>query len=446
MNTTITTPRRVFAVATALALLTAACGGGESGGEAEEAAADSASCDGDITQDTIEIWWHEGAESEVEAVSAFVDEFNASQDEVTANLTLVPEADYASSLRGAAASGDLPDVVDTDASFAFNYAWSGDLQPIGNCVPDDLRDDLLPSILDQGTYADTLWAVGMFDSGLGMYGIRSALEEVDARIPEGPEDAWTVDEFNQILADLRDAGYERPLDVKKNYGQGEYYAYLYQPFVWSSGASVIAEDFSTADGHLNSEPAVEALTAFQSWHLDGYVDENEDDAAFVEGRSPISMVGHWEFNRYSETYGDDLVLMPLPDFGDGTRSGQGSWQWAVGESADADAAWSFIEFTLQPEQMERMADASGAIPSRSSVAEETEKFGPGGPAELFLIQLQEGHTRPRAPHPVYPTISSSFNQAVQDIIDGGDVQAALDEAVATIDADLEANEGYPPPS
>lgn len=430
--------KAVTATTAGIALLAAACGGDDT--------LATAGCDGEITQDQIEIWWHEGAESEVLAVGSFVDEFNASQDEVTASLTLVPEADYASALRGAAASGDLPDVIDTDASFAFNYAWSGDLQPIDGCVDGELLDDLLPSIVEQGTYADRLWAVGMFDSGLGMYGIRSALEDVGARIPEGPADAWTVDEFDQVLADLQAAGFERPLDVKKNYGQGEYYAYLYQPFVWSAGADVLADDFSTADGHLNSDAAVDALTRFQAWHLGGFVDDNEDDAAFVEGRSALSMVGHWEFNRYSETFGDDLVLLPLPDFGAETRSGQGSWQWAVNADADADAAWSFIDFTLQAPQMERMAEASGALPSRSSVAQATEKFGPGGPAELFRIQLEEGFTEPRTPHPAYPTISSAFNQAIQDIIDGADVKDALDGAVATIDADIDANEGYPPPS
>lgn len=438
--------RTALVAVAAVAMIVAACG--DDGVETEngEAAAPSdAGCDGEITQSEIEIWWHEGAESEVLTVQDFVEEFNASQNQVTATLTLVPEADYASSLRGAAASGDLPDVIDTDASFAFNYAWSGDLQPIGNCISDELMDDLLPSIIEQGTYADRIWAVGMFDSGLGMYGVRSVLEDVGARIPEGPADAWTIDEFDELLAALRDAGYERPLDVKKNYGQGEYYAYLYQPFVWSSGADVIADDFSTTDGYLNSPEAVEALTRFQAWHAEGYVDENEDDAAFVEGRSPLSMVGHWEFNRYSETYGDDLVLLPLPDFGAGTVSGQGSWQWAVSADSDADAAWSFIEFTLQPEQMERMAEASGALPARSSVAEETEKFGPGGPAELFRIQLEEGYTQPRAPHPAYPTISSTFNQAIQEIIDGQDVQVALDNAVETLDSDIESNQGYPPP-
>lgn len=427
-----------LAAVTGLALTLAACGD-------DGPAAAGNGCDGEVDQDTIEIWWHEGAEAEVEQVREFVEEFNGSQDEVTAELTLVPEADYASALSGAAASGDLPDVVDMDASYAFNYAWSGDLQPIDSCVPDELREDLLPSIVEQGTYADRTWAVGMFDSGLGMYGLRSALDEAGVRIPESPDDAYAAEEFTEVLAALRETGYEQPLDVKKNYGQGEYYSYLYQPFVWSAGGDVLNDDGTSADGALNTDEVVDALTIFQGWHLEGYVDENEDDAAFVEGRSALSMAGHWEFNRYLETYGDDLVIMPLPDFGEGTRSGQGSWQWAVGANADPDAAWSFIEFTLEPEQMEQMAEASGALPARSSVAEETEKYGPGGKAELFRIQLEEGHTVPRPTHPAYPTISSAFNQAIQDIIDGADVQASLDEAVQTIDADIENNEGYPPP-
>ncbi len=402
-------------------------------------------CDGEITQDEITIWWHEGAEAEIRAVEEFVEEFNAAQDEVTATLTLVPEADYDEALRGAAAAGDLPDVVDTDASYAYTYAWAGDLQPIDDCIPDDLMDDLLPSIIEQSTYADRMWAVGMFDSGLGMYAYRPALEEIGASIPTHPDEAWPVEEFNQILADLRAAGWQQPLDVKKNYGLGEYYSYLYMPFVWSAGTDVIADDFSTTDGYLNTDEAVAALTHLQNWQLDGYIDENEDDAAFVEGRAVVSMVGHWEYVRYSETFGDDLVVLPLPDFGEGTRSGQGSWQWAISSGTDADAAWAFIEFTLQPEQQERMSEASGALPARSSIAEGTERFGPGGDLELFRIQLEEGYTVPRPPHPAYATISSEFNAAVHDIFDGADVREALEGAVREIDADIEANEGYPPP-
>jgi multiple sugar transport system substrate-binding protein len=38
-----------------------------------------------------------------------------------------------------------------------------------------------------------------------------------------------------------------------------------------------------------------------------------------------------------------------------------------------------------------------------------------------------------------------FRAVIDDIVNGADVQATLDEAVEAIDADIESNEGYPPP-
>ncbi len=401
-----------------------------------------AGCDGTITQDEIEIWWHDGLEAEADTMRAFVEEFNATQDDVTATLTLVPEAGYPAELRLAAATGTLPDVVDVDASFAFAYAWSGQLQPIDGCLDAELREDLLPSILAQGTYNDQLWAVGMFESGLGIYALRSALEQVDARIPAQPADAWSIDEFDALLSDLRAAGYEQPLDAKRNYEQGEFLSYLYQPMLWSAGADLVDPDVTTAEGWINAPEAVEAVSRIQAWHTDGYVHPNEEDQAFVEGEAALSMVGHWELERYLDAHGEDLLLLPLPDFGTGTVSAQGSWQWAVNADTDADAAWTFIEYTLQPEQVERMAEAGGAIPSRTSVADDSARFGPGGPGELFLTQLEDGYTRPRLPHPVYPELTRTFAMTMINILDGGDVASLLDMAAAMIDGDLEANRGY----
>ena len=61
------------------------------------------------------------------------------------------------------------DVLDFDGPNLYNYAWSGKLVPIGSCVPASLRRDLLPSILRQGAYANQLWGIGTFESGLGLY-------------------------------------------------------------------------------------------------------------------------------------------------------------------------------------------------------------------------------------------------------------------------------------
>ena len=52
---------------------------------------------------------------------------------------------------------------------------------------------------------------------------------------------------------------------------------------------------------------------------------------------------------------------------------------------------------------------------------------------------------PRPVTPAYPVITNAFAEAVQNIVSGADVKAELDEAVQTIDQDIEDNRGYPAP-
>lgn len=439
-----TTRRRAAAAIGTLgaAVALAACGGG-----GNDSTASAGGCDGTIDPgSTITVQWHQGAEAEVKAVQKMVADFNASQSDVKATLKLVPEADYATSLGGQADSDSVPDVVDTDASKAFTFAWSGDLQPITNCVSDELKSDLLPSIVNQGTYAGQLWALGMFDSGLAMYTTKSALKKVNLTAPT-LDNPWTAEEFTAALKKFKAAGFSKPLDLKKNYGQGEWYAYGFAPIIWSAGGNLLSEDNQTADGQLNSDASVAAMTTFQSWFKDGLVGDNTDDNDFLSGKAAVSWVGHWMYNPYKEKFKDDLVVVPLPDFGAGVKTGQGSWQWAMGKgAADPDAAWSFIEYTLQPEQQKLIAGAAGAIPARASVATADPKFAPGGDLELYVNQLEGGISVPRPTTPAYNTVSNAFNQAIQDIIDGADVKTSLDKAVGTIDQDIQDNDGYPDPT
>ena len=113
-----------------------------------------ATCDGRIDAPAqITMWFHEpAARGELEAVQAQVRAFNTSQDDVTVRLVRPPKGDYDDLVRTAAADGELPDLLDFDAPKLFSHAWAGDLRPIDSCVPESLRADLLPSVLEQGTY------------------------------------------------------------------------------------------------------------------------------------------------------------------------------------------------------------------------------------------------------------------------------------------------------
>ncbi len=434
--------RHIVALIAVLAMIAGACGGGEL-----EAAAD---CDGEIPSgSTVTVWMHEG--SEYTEMSAVLEGFNSSQSDVTVEVVAIPEGGYTDSLKAAAAANELPDVIEFDGPVLYNFAWAGSVLSMENCISDEVRDNMLPSLIEQGTYAGDLWGIGTFDSGLGLWAWGSALAEVGARIPTGPDDAWTADEFETILTNLQAAGYEHPLDIKPWYGsQGEWFGYGFAPILWSAGAGLIDRDgYDTADGVLNSDEAVEAMTTFQNWVNAGLIDmQAADDSNFLEKRSPISWVGHWMFGAYSEAAGDDLVLLPLPDFGEGTRTGMGSWGWAIANGVqDGDAAMAVIEYMVSDDAVLAVTGANGAVPGTKTAIAKSPNHAPGGPLELYVEQLNGAPdiAMPRALTPAYPTLTATFSSLLDDIMNGKDVKTALDEAVAIIDADIEANEGYPDP-
>jgi len=159
----------------------------------------------------------------------------------------------------------------------------------------------------------------------------------------------------------------------------------------------------------------------------------------------LSWVGHWEFPRYHKAFGKDLVLLPLPDFGHGMRTAQGSWNWGITTSCrQPRAAWQFLAFLLRPDEVLAMTRANGAVPATRDAIARSPLYKPGGPLQLFAAQLLGGYSVPRPQTPAYPIISSAFEQAFRDIQNGGDVQAALNRAAALIDSDIRDNKGYPP--
>ena len=168
-----------------------------------------------------------------------VSAFNATEQQVQVKLITLPVGDYARQVQAAAAHGGLPDLLDFDGPNLYNYAWSGKLKPIDSCVSKSLREDLLPSVIEQGSYANRLWGIGTFDSGLGLYVRPSILMKAGIRIPSSPADAWTADEFTTVLQRLRQAGFERPLDLQLNEPNPEWYTYGFAPAVWSAGGDLI---------------------------------------------------------------------------------------------------------------------------------------------------------------------------------------------------------------
>ena len=397
---------------------------------------------------TIDVWFHSGKGEERDVLDAQVSDFNGMDSGVQINAVQLPEGSYNDQVNAAALAGDLPCLLDFDGPFLYNYAWSGYLIPIDDYVSNELEADFLPSIIQQGTFGGHLYSLGTFDSGLGIWGNKAYLDEAGVRIPTSIDDPWDLNEFNDALAKLQALPeVEYAIDFKMNYGAGEWFTYGFSPILQSFGGDLIDRtDYQSADGVLNGPEAVQAMEWFQSLFQDGYAIAQPagDDDFYTKKITALSWVGHWMWGPHSEGLGDDLVVIPMPKLGEKAVTGMGSWNWGITSSCEhPDAAWAFLNYLIEPDQILRMTNANGAVPARVSAIDQSELYTEGGPLNIFVQQLQGGVAVPRPATAAYPVITSAFSDAVNNIVSGADVQSELDKAVEKIDQDIEDNQGYP---
>jgi multiple sugar transport system substrate-binding protein len=341
-------------------------------------------------------------------------------------------------------------VLQIDGPLLANFVYNGKIQPIDEYVSQESIDNATAGSIAEGTYNDELYALAQFDSALGFWGNKSMLDAAGVTYPTGFEDAWTSDEFLDALEKLAAAS---PAGTAVEIGEGglasEWGTYGFAPIVWSGGGNLILDE--KAGGVLDSDASVEALTEFQKWK--NYSDPNADAKAFTDKRVALSLGGHWSYPGYSEALGDDLVALPLPDFGDGPKAGAGSITYGISANAtNPVGAGQFIDFLLNDENVTAMTEANGAPPATKSALAASPTYSADGPLALFAEQLNQACAAADVSEsciatyrPVtagYPTVTASFYSALGAIWGGADVKTELTKAAQEIDSNYADNDNY----
>ncbi|TCS40352.1 ABC transporter substrate-binding protein [Reinekea marinisedimentorum] len=389
----------------------------------------------------VTMWRHETGDAEMQASEAAVNRFNASQDRWEILVEKLPEGSYTESITAAALANTLPCVFDMDQPTVPNFAWSGYLRPISDYLSQDFLDGLNTGA--KGQYKGQVYSVGQFDVALTLFTRKSILERFDIRYPtlEAP---WTKDELMAAIKKIKASGeFAYPFDVNTNW-TGEWSSYGYGPLLQSFGADLIDRDnYLEAEGTLNGDAAVQWGEWFQSLFEQEFADRKPaDDKRFQNGKIAIHYTGSWSAKDYTDAFGDDLAILPPPDLGHGPVVGGGSWQWGISSSCKhPEGAAEFVQFLMSDEEVAEMSEKTSLIPTSSGGAALTEQYSEGGEWRIFY-EFSEQYTVMRPETPAYPVISSAFDKAAQDIIDGVDPQDALDNAVDTIELNIEDNGGY----
>lgn len=397
---------------------------------------------------TFTAWTHEDPSSrEFGALKEAADDFNRRQHVYQVNLVSSLLREYESWAQLEAATGTLPCLLEFDGPHLAEFAWLQYLQPIDRFVTPEFLQDFLPSIIAQGTYQGHLYSLGQFSSGVGLWGNRRYLSKAGIRIPT-LKTPWSLAEFEEALAKLSAL---KEIDYAINFGlysrNNEFYAYAYTPILQGFGGDVIdRHSYQTAKGVLDGPQSVEAMTHFQYWVQKGWtraILERRND--FIEGKAALSWTGHWVYASYHKALGKDLVLMPLPDFGRGIKTGMGSWNWGMSSTChEPEGAWAFLAQLLSPSSIVHMTNANNAMPARRSALALSPLYRPKGPLRFFVHQLEVGGV-PRPVTPAYRTISKVFATAVGNIVAGANVQSELSKAADIVDQTIAAHRGYPYP-
>lgn len=401
----------------------------------------------DEGEEYLSLWVHTIEDTpEGEAYKKSVERFNEVYDGVYfADIEFIPRNDsgggYSDKVNASVMSGGLPDVLTVDGPNVSAYAANGIIQPLAE-IPEEEKAVYLESIIDQGTYDGKLYALGVLESSVGMYYNKDILEEAGIEVPDA-DHPWTWSEFLEILEQLK------PIMAEKNgyaldmtFPVGEASIYYYAPFVWSNGGDMVSDDGLTVDGYFNSDANVETMEYFKTIVDNGYMSATPIEFLFESGRAAFKFDGAWEVNTIYTSYPDiNLGVAPyvVSDKWDGGRyTPTGSWAYAASANTEhLEGATELVKWMSGVESGVYIWDLTKNLPSTYGAFEQIEIFQTDENYNALYNQLSTyGHPRPKTP--VYPQVSTSFQQALEDIALGGkETKTELDKSVERINAKLE---------
>lgn len=433
---------RASALAIGTTLLLAGCSG---------AADPSARVEAGSGSGTITVWALDGQSAENEAIQKIMDDFEKSNGDIEVDMQFIPADQFTTALQ-TATDEELPDVLEVDGPLIANFAYLGRIAPIDDWVSADTVDNQTDAIKGQNTVDGDLYAVGMMNSGLAMWGNKKLLDDAGVTMPTSAADAWTAEEFSDVLDKLAALDADgRPFGLAENNGfSTEYGIYAFAPVLWSAGTPLIED--GKASGALDSETAVEAVETWASWRQ--YTDPDTDGAAFQSGRVALNWMGNWMYPAYKEALGDDLVVGPLPDFGDGAKTGSGTIAWSMGGATkNATAAGALLDYLMSDDVVNEYTSANGAPPATHSALTSSALYGAGKPLAYLSEQLDAAcPTEDKlaadcvaVSRPItagYPVVTAEFGKALAAVWGGADAAESLSAAARAIDRDFADNDEY----
>ncbi|TMD00930.1 MAG: extracellular solute-binding protein [Chloroflexi bacterium] len=289
-------PRKLlFTVATAFALVAAACGGSPSSNNT-----------GNETG-TLTVWLMNGSapQSVIDGVNT---DFKAKHPNVTVNVEIQQWSDVTTKLDTAFTGSTPPDVMELGNTLVAKYAAAGALQDISSKKGSFQNSGTwLQSLTDSCTYQSKLYCIPYYAGSRAIIYRTDLFAGAGVQVPTSMDDLMTV---GQKLM----AKYGSDSRFSALYFPGKYW-YAAAPFVWDFGGDIATQSGSKWQGSINSDKSQQGLTQLKTLvsalsRADKTGDEAKQDQAFAQGHIAMIIANGWEVGVITDPKSGDPSLLP----------------------------------------------------------------------------------------------------------------------------------------
>ncbi len=415
----------LLAAGTALTLL-AACGGGTSSPES--------TATGPVPDPTEPVTISFASwVGEQQGMKRLYDRFREEHPNITVEFQNVPAEEAEKKLTTQIAGGNPPDAAYVDAGTVAAFASRGALTNLDGYIERSEvvdADDYVPAFKAFTEVEGGMHGLPFDGESTGLFYRTDRFAEVG--ISEPPT-TWA--EFEEAAQKLTDP-------AAKKYGfqvfapEAEYYWY---PWLWQNGGSLLSEDEATLEFTApEAKEAAEFYVGLTKYSPPDYLNSNSYDGrvAFANGQVGMYMAGAWFAGVLSDEFPDiegKWAAAPLPEGSAGCATTiAGDALVIFGQSEEQDAAWKWIEFLSEPENMAEWTYKSEGtlLPPRTSLLDSPD-LAEEKPVLATFAEAMKCGVNYNITDPDWPRISEEINTQLGAAM-YGDITAseALDNAAA----------------
>ena len=335
--------------------------------------------------------------------------YEQSHPNVTIQRNSVPIGSLITKASQEVASHTLPDVMVIDNPDLPTFASTGALTPLDSYMTGSLSaSNFFAGSLSTMQYQRKTYAMSTGNNDLALFYNKKMF--TDAKLT--PPTTW-----DQLESDAKALTKGNTYGFALSAPAEEEATWQFEPFLWGNNGDLTK---------VSSPQSVQALQFLTNMVQKGYLSKaalnwGQSDVLtqFEEGHAAIMENGPWNLSLLKKANFDyGIVPLPVPQASAKPVSPLGGEIWTIPQtdSAHQQAAWTFLNWLEQPQQLTDYDQVQGYLPPLKAIAQSLVQSNPD--LQVFSDELNTARARTAVVGAKYPAISQAIWTAEQSALSG----------------------------